>query len=257
MYKINKRKRYFMRIILVVLFFVLYLLFGFPVLGIEWLLAKRNQEAADLRRLHMVQWALRCITVLAGIKLTVKGKENIPTDQPVLYIANHRSLFDIVVTYPLFPGLTGFISKDVLKKVPGLGLWMQRCHCLFLDRTDLKRGLKTILDAIDKVKSGISIVIFPEGTRNRQADQPASLLPFRDGALKIAQKSGCPIVPMVLTGTDDVLENHIPWIRPTEVTVTFGKPIVIKDLAKEDQKRLGAYCQGVVQEMLEAEVASR
>jgi 1-acyl-sn-glycerol-3-phosphate acyltransferase len=246
-----------MRLIIVVLFIFLYLLFGFPVLGVEWLIAKRHKKEADLTQLHMVQWAFRCVTVLAGIRLTVKGKENIPTDRPVLYIANHRSLFDIVVTYPLFPDLTGFISKDMLKKIPGLGLWMQRCHCLFLDRTDLKRGLKTILDAIEKVKSGISIVIFPEGTRNRQGDAPASLLPFRDGAMKIAQKTGCPIIPMVLTGTDDVFEKHLPWVHPADVTVTFGEPILISELAKEDQKRIGAYCQGVVQKMLEEEVAKK
>jgi 1-acyl-sn-glycerol-3-phosphate acyltransferase len=246
-----------MRLIIVALFIILFLLFGYPVLGIEWLLAKIDQRGADLRRLHLVQWAFRCVTVLAGIKLTVKGKENIPSDEPVLYIANHRSLFDIVVTYPLFPDLTGFIAKDVLKKIPALGLWMKRVHCLFLDRTDMKRGLKTILDAIEKVKSGISIVVFPEGTRNRQADQPASLLPFRDGSMKIAQKTGCPIVPMVLTGTDNVFENHLPWVRSAKVTVTFGKPIRIADLPKEDQKRIGAYCQNIVQQMLEEAVASR
>jgi 1-acyl-sn-glycerol-3-phosphate acyltransferase len=212
---------------------------------------------ADTRRLHMVQWAFRCITVLAGIKLTVKGKEHIPKDQPVLYIANHRSIFDIVVTYPLFPGLTGFIAKDSLNKVPGLHLWMKRLHCLFLDRTDLKRGLKTILEAINLIKDGISVVIFPEGTRNTQADQPASLLPFKDGSLKIALKSGCPIIPIALIGTDDVLENHIPWIRSTNVTVVFGEPIQLSELPKEEQKHAGLYCQKVIGRMLQEELDSR
>jgi 1-acyl-sn-glycerol-3-phosphate acyltransferase len=246
-----------MRLIVVALFIILFLLFGYPVLGIEWLVAKHNPKRADLNRLHMVQWAFRCITVLSGVHLTVKGRENIPRDQAVLYVANHRSLFDIVVTYPLFPGLTGFIAKDILRKIPAFGLWMKRVHCLFLDRKDLKRGLKTILDAIEKVKSGVSIVIFPEGTRNRQADQPASLLTFRDGSLKIAQKSGCPIIPIALTGTDNVFENHLPWIRSANVTVTFGKPIIIEDLPKENQKKLGAYCQGVLQQMLNEEIQGR
>jgi 1-acyl-sn-glycerol-3-phosphate acyltransferase len=238
-----------MRTLLVVLFIVLFLLVGYPVLGVEWLIARRHPEHADTTRLHLVQWAFRCITVLSGVKLTVKGQEKIPKNRSVLYIANHRSFFDIVVTYPLFPDLTGFIAKDILRKIPAFGLWMKRVHCLFLDRKDLKRGLKTILDAIEKVKNGISIVIFPEGTRNRQAD-PTSLLPFRDGSFKIAQKAGCPIVPIAIIGTEKAFENHIPWIRSTEVTVVFGDPIDINELPPENRKKLGAYCQNILSDML-------
>jgi 1-acyl-sn-glycerol-3-phosphate acyltransferase len=238
-----------MRTLLVVLFIVLFLLVGYPVLGVEWLIARRHPEHADTTRLHLVQWAFRCITVLSGVKLTVKGQEKIPKDRSVLYIANHRSFFDIVVTYPLFPDLTGFIAKDILRKIPAFGLWMKRVHCLFLDRKDLKRGLKTILDAIEKVKNGISIVIFPEGTRNRQAD-PTSLLPFRDGSFKIAQKAGCPIVPIAIIGTEKAFENHIPWIRSTEVTVVFGDPIDLNELPPENRKKIGAYCQNILSDML-------
>ncbi len=100
--------------------------------------------------------------LLAGVHLTVEGKEHVPTDQAVLYIGNHRSIFDIVITYAQCPNLTGYISKDGVNKVPLLGIWMRRLYCLFLDRKDLKQGLKTILTAIDQVKSGISICIFPE-----------------------------------------------------------------------------------------------
>jgi 1-acyl-sn-glycerol-3-phosphate acyltransferase len=238
-----------MRTLLVVLFIVLFLLVGYPVLGVEWLIARRHPEHADTTRLHLVQWAFRCITVLSGVKLTVKGQEKIPKNRSVLYIANHRSFFDIVVTYPLFPDLTGFIAKDILRKIPAFGLWMKRVHCLFLDRKDLKRGLKTILDAIEKVKKGISIVIFPEGTRNRQAD-PTSLLPFRDGSFKIAQKAGCPIVPIAIIGTEKAFENHIPWIRSTEVTVVFGDPVDLNELPPENRKKIGAYCQNILSDML-------
>jgi 1-acyl-sn-glycerol-3-phosphate acyltransferase len=236
------------------LFVILFLILGYPVLGVEWLIARRHPEHADMTRLHLVQWALRCVTIFAGIRLTVKGRENLPKDQAVLYVANHRSFFDIVVTYPLFPGLTGFIAKDILRYIPALWLWMKRVHCLFLDRKDLKRGLKTILDAIEKIKNGVSIVIFPEGTRNRQSDQPASLLPFRDGSFKIAQKAGCPIIPIAIIGTEKVFENHLPWIRSADVTVVFGEPIIISELPKENQKKIGAYCQNVLHTMLEENV---
>lgn len=246
-----------MRTILVVLYVFLFLLLGLPVLGIEWIISKFNKQAADISQLRIVQWGFRCVSFLSGIRLTVKGEENVPTDQAVLYIGNHRSFFDIVVTYARCPGLTGYISKDGVNKVPVLGIWMRRLYCLFLDRKDLKQGLKVILTAIDQVKSGISICIFPEGTRNKDAEHPNTLLPFKEGSFKIAQKTKCPIVPMVLTGTADVFENHFPWVRSAKVTLTYGKPIYVSELSKEDQKRLGSYCQEIIQDILNQELASQ
>ena len=161
-----------MRTFIVVLYVFLFLVLGLPVLGVEWIIAKFNRRAADVSQLRIVQWGFRCVSFLSGIKLTVKGEENVPKDQAVLYIGNHRSFFDIVVTYARCPRLTGYIAKDGINKVPILGLWMKRLYCLFLDRKDLKQGLKVILTAIDQIKSGISMCIFPEGTRNRNADDP-------------------------------------------------------------------------------------
>ena len=157
-----------MRTILSFGFIFLYLLFGYIPLGIFWLYGKFiNQEKADYIQLRMVQFVFKVLHVLAGIELTVIGEENVPKDEPVLYVANHRSMVDIVITYARCPRLTGFVAKDVVKKVPALRVWMRRLHCEFLDRKDIKEGLKIILSCIEKVKKGISIFIFPEGTRNK------------------------------------------------------------------------------------------
>ena len=94
-------------------------------------------------------------------------QENAAADVPVLYIGNHRSFFDVPITYPRCPIRTGYIAKKEMEKVPLLSTWMKRLHCLFLDRNDLRQGLKTILTAIEKVKSGISICIFPEIHRTK------------------------------------------------------------------------------------------
>ena len=239
-----------MRTILVVIYVILFLVLGLPVLGIEWMISKFNRRAADLSQLRMVQWGFRCVSFLSGIHLTVEGEENVPKDQPVLYIGNHRSIFDIVITYARCPGLTGYISKDGVNKVPLLGLWMKRLYCLFLDRKDLKQGLKVILTAIDQVKNGISICIFPEGTRNRDREDSTTLLPFKEGSFKIALKTGCQIIPMALTGTADIFENHIPWLKRTNVKLTYGKQIDPSKMTKEEQKRIGSYCQNVIHEML-------
>ena len=239
-----------MRTILVVIYVILFLILGLPVLGIEWIISKFNRKAADLSQLRIVQWAFRCICFLSGIRVTVEGEENVPKDQAVLYIGNHRSIFDIVVTYARCPGLTGYISKDGVNKVPLLGLWMKRLYCLFLDRKDIKQGLKVILTAIDQVKAGISICIFPEGTRNRDREDSTTLLRFKEGSFKIALKTGCLIIPMALTGTADIFENHFPWLKRTSVKLTYGKPIDPSKMTREEQKRIGSYCQEVIHEML-------
>ena len=239
-----------MRTIITVIYILLFLILGLPVLGIEWIISKFNKAHADMVQLRIVQWGLKCVAFISGVKLTVIGEENVPRDEPVLYIGNHRSFFDVVVTYARCPGLTGYIAKDGVNKVPIFRIWMKRLHCIFLKRDDMKEGLKVILKAIEYVKSGISICIFPEGTRNKDRDNPTSLLPFKEGSFKIASKTGCKIVPMALIGTADILENHFPWIHSTDIKLIYGEPIDVSALDKDQQKHVGAYCQTVVEELI-------
>lgn len=239
-----------MRTIITVLYIFLFLILGLPVLGIEWIISKFNKAHADMIQLRIVQWGLKCVAFISGVKLTVIREENVPRDEPVLYIGNHRSFFDVVVTYSRCPGLTGYIAKDGVNKVPIFRIWMKRLHCIFLKRDDMKEGLKVILKAIEYVKSGISICIFPEGTRNKDRDNPTSLLPFKEGSFKIASKTGCKIVPMALIGTADILENHFPWIHSTDIKLIYGEPIDVSALDKDQQKHVGAYCQTVVEELI-------
>lgn len=235
------------RAVLALLFAVAYLIIGIPVLIAEWIIGKFNRPLRDITSLRMVQWAFRVILFICGVKLTVKGEENVPKDQAVLYICNHRSYFDIIITYARCKRLTGYISKDTLGKVPLLNIWMKRLYCLFLDRKDIKQGLKTILTGIEQVKQGISMCIFPEGTRNVSA---GALLPFKAGSFKIAEKTNCPIIPMAITNSADILENHFPVVKPTHVILQYGKPILPDTLSKEDKKHLSSLVQNEVAKML-------
>ncbi len=239
------------RIILVLFFAVLFLILGIPFLFIFWLMAKneRYRHTAALAQLRMVQWAFRCISALSGVRLTVIGEENVPKDEAVLYIGNHRSDFDIIISYARCPDLTGFVSKNNIEKVPLLATWMRRLNCLFIDRDDIKQSMKTILAGIDNVKSGISMCIYPEGTRGKGADE-TDMLPFHEGSLKIAKKSGCRIIPMAITGSADIFEAHKPFIRRADVILEYGTPIAPSTLTPEEQKKLGAYCQSVIADML-------
>lgn len=238
------------RFLLVVIFVVSFLILSIPVFLIEWLIGKCSPQLRDISSLRIVQWAFRVVAWISGVKLTVIGEEYIPKDTPVLYIGNHRSFFDIVLTYARCPGLTGYVAKKEMIKVPLLSIWMKRLHCLFLDRNDMKEGLKTILTAIEQVKQGISIMIFPEGTRGKGKNE-LEMLPFHEGSFKIATKTGCPIIPVALTGTSAVFEDHFPKIRSTRVTIEYGKPIYPKELSREEQKFIGRQVQNQMLEMLE------
>lgn len=236
-----------LRLILAFLFAVLYLIIGIPVLGIEWTIGKFNRHAADIRQLRMVQWAFRVILFICGTKVTVIGEENVPKDEPVLYIGNHKSYFDIIITYARCPRLTGYVAKNNMEKVPLLSAWMKRLHCLFINREDVKEALKTILAGIDNIKNGISMCIFPEGTRNKTQDL---MLPFKEGSFKMAEKTGCAIIPMAITNSAEILENHLPKVKPVHVIVEYGKPVYPNELDKDTRKKLGAHCQEIIAEML-------
>ena len=146
-------------------------------------------------------------------------------------------------------GLMGFVAKKEMEKIPLLSKWMLNVNCLFLDRNNIKEGLKTILAGIEKVRRGVSVWIFPEGTRNKN-EQLSDLLPFKEGSLKIAEKSGCPVVPVAIKGTAEVFEKHIPLICPSHVVIEFGEPFIVKELDPENRKFVGAYTREKIAGML-------
>lgn len=234
-----------LRLIITVLFVVIFLILSIPVFLVELIIGKFNKKAKDRSSLAIVQWAFKVVMFFSGVKVTYLGDENLPTDHSVLYIGNHRSFFDIVIAYSHVKNLTGFISKKEVEKVPFLRVWMRYLYCLFLDRKDIKAGLKTILTAIDYVKNGISIFIFPEGTRNN-GNEP--ILPFHEGSFKIATKTNCPIIPVTFNNSSAVLEDHFPFIKKTHVIVEFGKPVILDELDSEDKKHIASYVQNIVME---------
>lgn len=233
------------RLILAITFVIIYLIVGIPILLVEWVIGKLNPDLKSRSCLAMVKWAFKVILWICGVKVTSIGEENIPLGEPVLYVGNHRSYFDVLITYVRVKGLTGYMSKKEVKKVPLLRDWMRALHCQFIDREDVKQGLKVILDCIELVKSGISVCVFPEGTRNKEE---GTFLPFHEGSFKIATKTNCAIVPMTINNAGAVFEDHIPFIKKTHIVLEYGKPIYPKDLSKEDLKHVGAYVQQIIAE---------
>ncbi len=231
------------RFLLVVIFLFMFLILGIPVLLVLWLVGKSRPGLKDRASKAIVGWAFRCVTFFAGTKIIVKGLENIPSDSAALFVGNHRSYFDIVLTYYLFPGITGYVAKKEMLRYPLLKDWMKNIHCLFLDRDNIKEGLKTILAGVEEVKNGISMCIFPEGTRNKEND---TFLAFREGSFKIAEKGGVPVIPMTLVNTAGIFEDHIPFIKRATVVIEFEEPIYLTDMDRSAKKNLGAQVSSLI-----------
>ena len=234
------------RLIILLVFLIVYFIVSLPIQLLELILERFNMNARNKSSLAFVNFGLRIVQLISGVKLEVHGYENIPKDQAVLFVGNHTSFYDIIVTYPLMKRPTGYIAKKEIKKVPFLSWWMYFVNCIFLDRSDPRAGLKSVLDAAGLIKKGISVFLFPEGTRSKDGN----MLEFKDGGFKIATKSKCPIVPVGITGSADVFENHFPLIKSTKVTVTFAEPIYTADLSREETKGLSARVKGEIQNII-------
>lgn len=241
-----------LKFILVVIIVILYLILTLPILLFLWLIGLKKPHVRDVITRAMIRWIFRVVLFVSGVKVTVKGLENHPKDQAVLYIGNHRSYFDILLTYTTMPGPCGFVAKKELGKFPIFNVWMKYIHCLFLDRSDIKQGLQMILSGCEEIKSGTSICIFPEGTRSKTASE-TEMLPFHNGSLKIATKTGCPIVPVAITNSREIFEAHLPKIHRTHVTLQYGTPIFPSELTKEEKREIGNYTQQILLEMLSAQ----
>ncbi|MBU3840064.1 MAG: 1-acyl-sn-glycerol-3-phosphate acyltransferase [Candidatus Ruminococcus intestinipullorum] len=240
------------RFICVAVFLISFLILSIPVFLVEWIIGKWNPKLRDYSSLRIVQWGFKVILKITGVRTTVIGEENIP-DEPVLFIGNHRSFFDILLTYSRCKRLTGYIAKKEMERIPLLSTWMRFVYCLFLDRENPKEGLKTILQAIEYIKQGISICIFPEGTRNK--GEELSMLPFKEGAFKIATKTNCAIIPISMNHTSAIFEDQFPRIKKVHVVIEYGTPIYPKDLSAEEKKHIGAYVQNKIQETIEKNAA--
>ena len=242
------------RLLLVLIAIILFFILTLPVLLVLYIIGRKDPDRKHRAASAIVRWIFRVLRVLAGVDLTVKGQDKIPTDSGVLYVGNHRSFFDVVLTFPYTKGVAGYIAKNSLKKVPFLYTWMLFINCILFDRSDIKDGMRMIKAGTAILSRGDSVFVFPEGTRSKNPSE-LPLLEFHEGSFRMATKSKCPIVPVAITGTADILENHFPWIRKSNVTIEFCDPIYPEQVPKEMRKKFGLMAMQVIEEKLKENMA--
>lgn len=177
-------------------------------------------------------WA-RLIYAVAGVKVVLRGRANIPSHDRICFISNHQSYADI----PLFIGFLGrrigFITKRELIKVPILSLWMKSLHCIFIDRGQGRQALRSIDQGMEQIERGESMVIFPEGTRGKDG----KMKPFKAGGILMVARRKVSLVPVTIDGLYRAYELT-KRITPCTVTMTFHPPIEGGDFSREEQKAL-------------------
>lgn len=242
-----------MRSVFVLGFLFLYLILMIPMHLILLLIGKFNPELRYRIGNFFVYWAFRWELFVTQAKIETKGIENIP-DEPVLFVSNHRSYYDILVIHTTCTKRPGFVAKKEMEKFPLLNWWMKDICCVFLDRDDLRSGIQMIKDGAAMIKNGHSMVIFPEGHRNPDTE----LATFKEGSLKLAEKAGCPIIPVTLVDTRKLLEARPGFhIKKGNVKAIYGKPIYLKDLSREEKKKAGAYVQSIIEDTIKKETGRK
>ena len=217
-------------------------LFGYMIVHYSVLCkAERALAAGDtetvrqLVKKHIPHWSKGILNV-TGVRLSVEGLDNIPKGGPCVFVANHRSYYDIPILLTALDAPHGILAKEELEKIPLLNRWMKLLGCVFVKRDDIRASVKALNDATAIVESGRSFVIFPEGTRYKGEEGGAG--EFKAGAFRIAIKTGVPVVPVAISGARGLFEGHGLRATPGDIRVRILPAIQTAGMSKAEQKQL-------------------
>ncbi len=181
-----------------------------------------------------IDWS-RNILKAAGTPVVPEGLERIPKNQPVIYVSNHSSMFDIWALSATLPGSVRFLAKQELFRIPLLGPAMRAAGHIPIDRAARKKAFEAYDEVARMIRNGInSPVVFPEGTRSRTGE----LLPFKNAPFGLAIAAQVPVVPVYVHHTFEILPKGAWRLRPRPIRLLVGDPIETKGLQPQDRERL-------------------
>src|SRR5216684_9363269 len=181
----------------------------------------------------IIRWWARAIVWGAGIDLRSDGTERIDRGKRYILIANHHSYFDIPCIFATIPQPIRFMAKKSLFSIPIFGWAIGRAGFIPIDRKNRRTAVKSFDLAVERIRRGNTIVIFPEEGRSRER----AMRPFQRGGFLLALRSGLPILPVAIVGTFDVFSAHAKRVTPGPVTIKVGTPIPTEGLTVRDKER--------------------
>jgi 1-acyl-sn-glycerol-3-phosphate acyltransferase len=229
-------------------FIILYVLPATAVLGIIAIIVSFFSRSGD--PIHVIAriWA-KSILFVSSVKVNVKGLENIEPSKSYIYMSNHRGNFDIPVLLGCLPIQFRWLAKAELFKIPIFGRAMSAAGYVKIDRSNRVSAFKSIEQVAAKMKNGVSVMIFPEGTRS----EDGNVKPFKKGGFVMAVDTGAPIVPIILRGTRSIMTKGSWRINPGDVTLTIEKPIDTTGYTRETKEDLIKTVRRVICEVFEKE----
>jgi len=209
-------------------FLAVYIFLG-ALIGVPW-----TWTTGDIRVLYWIsrQGALLALR-LSGVRLRIVHPERAREQPTAVFVCNHISNLDPAALFGVLPRIS-VILKQELRRIPFLGYVMHLGSFVYVDRKNAESRRSALERATALLRSGVSLLIFPEGTRSKDG----RLLPFRPGPFTMAIDSGAAVVPLTIRGTRELMPKGGFGIRPGVVTITFEEPIVTTDLTAENRSAL-------------------
>ena len=198
-----------------------------------FLLAIFDRNGRIIHFYGAVPWA-KGILWACGVKVIVKGLDNVERSIPCIYMTNHQSYFDILAVLACLSVDFKFILKKELMKIPLLGFAMNRVRYIPIDRKNPRKAIKSMNEAAEKIRNGSSVLIFPEGTRSIDGQ----IQPFKPGGFHLALKSGCDLVPITIVNSHKIVPKGSLRIEKGSFTMNIHKPIPVKGYSRKDMDRL-------------------
>lgn len=182
-----------------------------------------------------IQYIMKMAVTSGNIDFQCFGAENIPQEDGFLMYANHQGLFDIVAIGATCPNTLAAVLKKELGEIPFVKQVKQCTNSFCMDREDLRQSMKVIQNVIQEVKAGHNYLIFPEGTRSRKGNE---MLEFHSGSFKCALKAKCPVVPVALINSFQVLDEK-GW-KPVHMQIHYLEPIPYDEYKELNTTELAA-----------------
>lgn len=186
-------------------------------------------------------WA-RTSLFICGLKVRVRGLENLDMTGNYVYVSNHASMFDIPAILATIPDQIRILYKKELNWIPIFGWGLKYGSYIAIDRRRSSDAMKSLEEAADKIRTGASALLFAEGTRTLDG----KLQPFKRGAFNLAVRAGVPVVPLTINGSYKLLPKRSIVVHSGEVELILETPIEIKGSGREEEIRLMTEVHGAI-----------
>lgn len=216
------------------------------VLGTSCVLARCTDRSGNTSHRIASLWG-RLICRLSGVRVAISGLEHIDPERAHVFVANHQSYFDIFALTGYLPIQLRWVAKSSLFRIPFVGWAMWAEGSVSVDREDRKSAYRSFLAAIEKIKSGCSIVIFPEGTRSVDG----VVGEFKKGGHLLAIRSQAPMVPVAIVGSGGIIKKGGITVRPEPIKIIISPPIAVENLSPEDRDGILDHVRGIICKSLE------